>query len=380
MSFRRAAALVARREIVERVRERSLLISTVVTIAIIAAIVVLPTALGFGDDERYKVAVAGPQAERVAQAARAVAPGFDARIEVVRVADDGAVRRSVNAEDSDAGITSSGDSIVVREELEDALGLALQEGSRRRRVREQPPPPLPVRTLDAAAKDSGELQSLAFVAVILLYGQLIGYGFWLASGIVEEKASRIVEVLLATIPPRALLLGKIVGIGLVGFGQLLLIGLIGVGLGVATGTVDLAGDAIGAVAVVLAWFLLGYAFYACMFAMAGALVPRQEDIQNSTGPLTVVLVGSFLLSFSAIEEPGGTLARVLSVVPPTAPMVSPVRIIAGDMPLAEIALSIAVLLVSTGLLVAAAARVYENAVLRTSTRVRLRDAWRSAQS
>jgi ABC-2 type transport system permease protein len=166
----------------------------------------------------------------------------------------------------------------------------------------------------------------------------------------------------------------------VGFGQLLLIGIVGAGLGIATGTVELASDAIGALAVVLAWFVLGYAFYACMFAMAGALVPRQEDVQNSTGPLTVVLVGSFLLSFGAIEEPAGTLAQVLSLVPPTAPMVSPVRMIAGDMPLAEIVLSVAVLLASAALLVAVAARVYANAVLRTSTRVRLLEAWRAPQS
>jgi ABC-2 type transport system permease protein len=213
MSFRQAAALVARREIVERVRDRSLLVSTVLTIAIIAAIVILPSALGFGGEEHYKVAVAGPQAERVARSARALAPRFDARVEIVEVADDGALRRSVNAEDSDAGIASTGDVIVVREQLEEQLGLVLQEGSRRLRAREKPPPPLPVRPLAVGAEDSGELQSLAFVAVILLYGQLIGYGFWLASGIVEEKASRIVEVLLAAIPPRALLLGKIVGIG-----------------------------------------------------------------------------------------------------------------------------------------------------------------------
>jgi ABC-2 type transport system permease protein len=380
MTSREAAAHVAKREIVERLRERSLLISTALTLAILAAIILVPPALGLGGDKRYKVAVADGQAERVAQAARAAAPALDARIEIVRVASDAAVRRSVESESSDAGIVGAGDAIVVREKLEDKLGIALQEGSRRLRLRERPPPPLPVRTLAASPEDSDDLQSLAFVAVILLYGQLIGYGFWLASGIVEEKTSRIVEVLLATIRPRELLLGKIVGIGVVGLGQLLLIGTIGVVLGIATGSVDLASDAIGALAFVLAWFVLGYAFYACMFAMAGALVPRQEDIQNSTGPLTFVLVASFLLSFSAIEDPGGGLATVLSFVPPTAPMVSPVRMIAGDMPVAQVVLSVAVLLVSTAALVATAARVYSNAVLRTNTRMKLRDALRAARA
>jgi ABC-2 type transport system permease protein len=117
-----------------------------------------------------------------------------------------------------------------------------------------------------------------------------------------------------------------------------------------------------------------------MFAVAGALVPRQEDIQNSTGPLTLVLVGSFLLSFRAIDDPGGGLATALSFVPPTAPMIAPIRLIAGEMPIGQVLLSVAVIAAATCLLVVLAARIYANAVLRTGTRVKLLDAWRAPQS
>jgi ABC-2 type transport system permease protein len=377
---RAAIALVARREIVERLRERSLLISTLVTLAILTAIVVVPTAIGVGGSQTFKVAVAGPRAAALAHAAQPAARALDGRIELVRVANDAAVRRAVRADDADAGITRAADAIVVHKELDQDLGVALQEGGRRLRVREQPPPPLPVRALQAVDARSDQRQSLAFVAVLLLYSQLITYGFWLAAGIVEEKSSRIVEVLLATIRPRELLAGKILGIGAVGLGQLTLIGSVGAALAIATGTLDLAADAVGAIGIVLAWFVLGYALFSCMFAVAGALVPRQEDIQNSTGPLTVILVGSFLLSFSAIDDPGGGLATVLSFVPPTAPMVSPVRLIAGEMPVVEVALSVAVLVASTAGLVLVAARIYANAVLRTGTRVKLLEAWRAPQS
>jgi ABC-2 type transport system permease protein len=379
MSRRAAIALVARREIVERLRERSLLISTLVTIAILAAIIVVPSAVGLGGTDTFKVAVAGRQAERLARAAQPPARALDARIAIVRSAGDAAVRRAVRAGDADAGIPGGAGAIVVHEELDPKLGAALQEGGRALRQRVQPPP-LPVRVLDPTAGGSGKQQSLAFVAVLLLYGQLIAFGFWLAAGIVEEKASRIVEVLLATIRPRELLAGKILGIGVVGFGQLLLIGVVGSAIAVAAGTLDLAGDAVGALAVVLAWFVLGYAFYACLFAVAGALVPRQEDVQNSTAPLTLMLVGSFLLSFAAIGDPGGGLATALSFVPPTAPMIAPVRLIAGEMALDQVLLSAAVLVAATLLLVAAAARIYANAVLRTGTRVRLLEAWRAPQS
>jgi ABC-2 type transport system permease protein len=379
MRPRHAAALVARREIVERIRDRSLLISTAVTLAILAAILLVPPLIGLGDTTTYKVAVAGPQAEQVARAAQRAAKNFDAKIEIVRVADERAVRKAVDAEKADAGLSGDAGTIVVRKKLDDNLGNTLQESSQQLRLQAQPPPPLPVHTL-LGTDNSDDLQTIAFVAVLLLYFQLVGYGYWLASGIVEEKASRIVEVLLATIRARELLAGKIVGIGIVGFMQLVVIGVGATALGVATDQVNLTGDTARAVGVVLAWFVLGYAFYACLFAVAGALVPRQEDIQNTTTPLSIVLFGSFMLSFAAINDPGGGLATALTFIPPTAPMIAPVRLIAGEMPVEQIVLSVAVLLAGTAALVGIAARMYSNAVLRTGTRVKLLEAWRSAQS
>jgi len=379
MRPRYAAALVARREIVERIRDRSLLISTAVTLAILAAILLIPPLIGIGGTKTYKVAVAGPQAKQLARAAQRDAKAFDAKIEIVRVADERAVRKAVDAEKADAGLSGDARAIVVRKKLDDKLGNALQEGSRQLRLQAQPPPPLPVHTL-LASDNSDDLQTITFVAVLLLYFQLVGYGYWLASGIVEEKASRIVEVLLATIRARELLAGKIVGIGIVGFMQLLVIGVGATALGVATDQVNLTGDTARAVGVVLAWFVLGYAFYACLFAVAGALVPRQEDIQNTTTPLSIVLFGSFMLSFAAIDDPGGGRATALTFIPPTAPMIAPVRLIAGEMPVEQIVVSVAVLLAGTAALVAIAARMYSNAVLRTGTRVKLLEAWRSAQS
>lgn len=379
MRPRAAVTLVARREIVERVRDRSLAISTAVTIAILAALIGIPALLDLDGERRFSVVAAGAQAERVAERARSLAPSFAARIEIVRAADDAAVRRLVKADDGDAGLLADGAQIVVREELDDTLGVVLQESSRQDRLRERPPPPLPVSVLEPATNDADELQGIAFLAMILLYGQLIGYGYWLASGIVEEKSSRVVELLLATIRPSQLLAGKIIGIGVVGLAQLLVIATAGLALGIATSTVTLPADAAGAVATVLAWFVLGYAVYACMFATAAAIVARQEELQSSTGPLMVLVLGAWMVSFPALQDPAGGLATVLSFVPVTAPMVAPVRMIAGDMPVVQIVGSAAVLLVAVALLVRVAARVYSNAILRTGRRVSLRDAWRAAQ-
>jgi ABC-2 type transport system permease protein len=119
----------------------------------------------------------------------------------------------------------------------------------------------------------------AFVAVLLLYGQLISMGYFVAMGGVEEKSTRVVEVVLSTLRPRHLLAGKILGLGLLGLAQLLL---------------------------ALAWFVVGYAFYAAAFGCAAALVSRQEDLQSVISPLTIVLMVGFFISFAVLEDPDGT--------------------------------------------------------------------------
>ncbi len=213
------------------------------------------------------------------------------------------------------------------------------------------PPPLPVVT--EGGSSTSDRQGIAFVAVVILYGQLLGYGFWVATGVVEEKSTRVVELLLSAIRPRQLLAGKVIGIGLLGLGQLILIGLCGVIIGAASGQLDVNGDVVAAVGVVMLWFLLGFALYSCAFAVAGALVPRQEEIQAVTAPLTILILASFFLSFGALDDPSSTLARVLSLIPPSAPMVMPVRLIAGNVPAWEVVLSIALTAAAAAGLIAA---------------------------
>jgi len=150
-------------------------------------------------------------------------------------------------------------------------------------------------------------------------------------------------------------------------------------IGAASGQLDVNGDVVAAVGVVMLWFLLGFALYSCAFAVAGALVPRQEEIQAVTAPLTILILASFFLSFGALDDPSSTLARVLSLIPPSAPMVMPVRLIAGNVPAWEVVLSIALTAAAAAALIALAARVYGAAVLRTGSRVTLRAVWRAAR-
>jgi ABC-2 type transport system permease protein len=383
-----AILLVARREIVTRVRERSFLIATLVTIGILAAVLVLPNALGFGESSAT-VVVSSPEGERVAQAAQPGARALDLELTVQRAGEQDARTRVLDG-DADAALVGDGPRVLVRSDLDGDLGAVLRQASaavrtdaalsqagldEAQRRAALAPPPLDVVELDPGRND--QAQGFATVAVFLLFFQLIGYGYWIAAGIVEEKASRVVELLLSTIRPRELLAGKVTGIGVVALGQLLLIGLVGLVLATATDSVDVPGDAAVALVVVLAFFLLGYAFYSAMFAMAGALVPRQEEIGNVTTPIQIVLFATYFLAFQAVSEPEGGLAQVLSFIPPTAAIVLPVRTISGGIPAWEVAVGSIVLALGAAAMLLLAARIYSNAVLQTGSRVRLADAWRA---
>jgi ABC-2 type transport system permease protein len=388
MTDRDAIRLVARREISSRVRERSFLISTLVTIAILLFAGAAPALLGGDGDDAVTVAVTGERtALQTAETAKAGGDAYELDVTVRRVNTAREARALVDDEDADAAIV--GGALVTRDASDD-LVLALQaahaEVERRAALEaagvrgadaDRVLAPRALRVSEVGDQDDDEQTGIASIAVILLYGQLLMFGYWIAAGIVEEKSSRVVEVLLAAIRPRALLTGKLLGIGLLGFVQLLVVGILGAGMTVATGALDVPSGAWRAVGIVLAFFVLGYALYAAMFAVAGAIVPRQEDLQSSTTPLTIIILVSFFAAISATGDPGGTLAQVLTFVPFSAPMVVPVRLIAGEMAAWEVVLSVLLIVGTAAALLAAAIRIYTNAILRTGGRVKLADAWRA---
>jgi ABC-2 type transport system permease protein len=384
--------LTARREVVERTRDRSFLISTVVTVLILGAVIVLPKVLG-SDSNTFDVGLVGSASQRLGPALTSQAAAADVKIRLQSPAGAAAAEAEVRSGKLDAAILDGGQ-VVVKAKPNDRLSLIIQSASRTWRAQEGlaarglsqseissalAPPPLPVRSLEPTDKRSAAKKSIATVAVFLLYGQIVGYCMGVASGVVEEKATRVVEVLLATVRPVQLLAGKVIGIGLVGLLQLLLIGSIGLALAVVLGTITLPAGALGTVGIVLLWFVLGYAFYASLFAVAGAVVSRQEELQNSTTPLTLVLVASFFVAISsAFGSTTTPLAIVCTYLPPTAPLIVPLRIAGGEIAPWQVGVTLAIMLVSTVLVVLLASRVYAGAILRTGARVKLLDAWRSA--
>jgi ABC-2 type transport system permease protein len=386
---RRAAALVARREFTERLGQRAFRISTAVTLLVVAIVGVLAGVLGEDEPKSYEVGAYGSEAASIVTAARGFGPGLDVRIEPRDFADAAQARAAVRDDEVEAAVV--GGALVARESPPDELVQALQAAARQVRAADElrdqgieadearrvlDPPPLTVRTLE---EDGDDRSGLAFTASLILYLQLIVYGLAVATGVVEEKASRVVEVLLSTISPRALLAGKIVGIGLLGLLQLLVLGLVGLGAAAASGAIDLGGADAGTLAVVLLWFLFGYALWAALYAIAGVIVSRQEDLQSSSTPLTMLLVVSYLLVFPVLDQPESTLAVVLSLVPLCSPIVMPARVALGEAGAIEMVASLGLLALSVMLLLALGARIYEGAILRMGRPLKLAEALRLAR-
>ncbi len=308
--------------------------------------------------------------------------------------DRAAAAKAVEDGDADAAVVD-GAEVLVEDDPDDTLAAAIEATRRQLALRDAldragvppaelqaalDPAPLPVRVLEPENENRSARQGIAFIAVLLLYLAIFTYGLWVAGGIVEEKSSRVIEVVLSAIRPRELLFGKIVGLGLLGLAQFALVLAVGVIGASLLGSVDLPHVTVGWVAIVALWFLLGYALYATLYAVAGALVSRQEDLQSSTGALNMVVIGSYILSFVALQDPDGTLMTVVSFLPPSAPMGMPARWLVSDVPLWQLLLSIALALVATALTLRLATVVYARAALRIGPKLSLRGALASRES
>jgi ABC-2 type transport system permease protein len=385
-----AVRVLVEREIGTRLRDRAFVISTLVSLLLVVGIAVLPAVFG-GSPSTWTVGAVGTEATAAAQLVVDVAPA-EREAELVVFDDDEALRAAVADGTVDVGVASAG-ALLGDDGISGELEALVQAAWRQRSLVAAltdagvpadeansiaAAPPLPVTLLDPPDEERDRRVGFLVVGVILLYGQLVGYGFAVASGIVEEKSSRVIEVLLAKVRTRQLLLAKVVGIGLVGLLQLIALVVVGLVAFQLSGRFEIPPGTWPSAFMLLGWFLVGFAMYASLFAVVGALAARAEDLQNSAGPISLVVAASFIGAVSASSDPSGTLAQVLSFVPTTGPMVMPIRVAAEEAAAWEIAASLAITLASVALIMRLADVVYRRAALHTSSRIGLRQVLRRA--
>ena len=379
----RAIRLVAMREVVERGRSKGYLGSLLFTVFLLVAGFVLPTVF-LGNPDAVKLALVGEPPAGLEVTIQAVAAAFDADLEIStvrdRIAAETAVKdRTIDAAlDVPADLSSAGELIVLEEASATLQGIVGQAVIALRAGTNAQPP-----TISALEPPSAEdVTAIIFAnaGIILMFIGIFSYGTWVLTGVVEEKQSRVVEVVLATVRPRDLLMGKVLGIGLLALAQLLVLVIAGVAFAQFSGQLTLPPTTAGAVVQLVGWFILGFAFYSTAMGVLGALASRVEEASNASMPVTMSATLAYILSIVFVtQEPAGLLARIMTFLPPAAPMVVPLRAALGEIEAWEIVVSVGLMLASIWLLFAIGGRVYSGAVLQTGGQIRLRDAWRASR-
>ena len=376
MRGRRAITLVARREIRERLRSRVFLIATLVMLLIVGGSTALQGALS--KKPTYHVAVTAPAPAGLLAALERAAKPFDgAKVQLRVVESPAAGRKALNTEQVDALLLLSQNRLVFRT-MVDAKAAAIADTAVRELRNHLPSEPeLTAATLHPPDEQTTDSEILvASLGAILLLTSLAIYGQWVVGGVVEEKNSRVAEVILATVRPRHLLAGKVIGIGLLGLAQLTLVAGLAAAL-LTAGVFDTPAGLGGSVALVIPWFALGYALYAVAYATAGALASREQNADTAGQPVAYTLVAVYFVGYIALaSDPDGLLANLLTVFPLSAPLVLPARSVLVGVPLWEHVLAVVLVLGTTYALVRLAGRVYGHGLLHSGPRLGPRTAWR----
>ena len=377
--------LVARREVLMRLRSRVFAGGTIVMAALVVVGIVAASLLA-GKTNPVRVGFSGGS-QALERSFTASAAALGTNVTVSDIADVTAGKAQVTAGTLDVLVigSSTAPTAVAKDAILSNVESALSLAAEATRLSDAGLSPasvksamalVPVQLLQPKTPKDNENLFAGLALGILLFIALGQYGNMVAQGVVEEKATRIMEILLATIQPSRLLAGKVIGIGLVGLLQLTIVGAAAL---VAVHVTNVAAiPALGLAGILgdIFWFLLGFLFYATAYAAVASLVSRQEEVQSAVAPIGILLIAGYLLVYAALPNPTGPLATVCSLLPPFAPVLMAVRMAATDVPFWQVGVAVALTLASIGGLTWLAGRMYTNAAMRIGARVRFMDAFR----
>ena len=380
-----AWTLVARREIATRLVDRTFLVGTVLTLALITGFVVVQAVLS-ARVSTYDV-VATPSSTAMAQEVADRAPELDDKVSVTvtQAPDDAAARAAVNDDEADAWLTRGADGWVlvgrddVPSNLRDVTATVVRDTTLAENAQAAGTTVTAITngaelTTDVLVGDADQrdfAKGMAFALAFLFYLSSLAFGMTLAGSVVEEKQSRIVEIIATKIPVRQLLAGKVLGNTALAVAQMALyaaIGLVGLSF---TSFGELLPSVTGALGWFLVFFLVGFLLIACLWAVAGALASRTEDLQSTSTPITMLLLAIFF--GSAFLD--GTAQVVFSYIPPASALLMPQRMLEGTVLWWEPLVALAILLATAAAVVVVAERLYRRSLLQTQGRISMRQAW-----
>jgi ABC-2 type transport system permease protein len=381
--------LVTRREVVSRITDKSFLLGTAFMVVLIAGFI------GFSawqDERTDRVTLAAtPDAVAMAGAIAELAPDVDDKVEVtvVEMEDEAAAETALREDEADAWLhpTDDGWQLTSESSEQDSLTAVARAVVRQQVLADNAASAgTSVEALEAGstvttdflrgdAEKAAVAQAVGFVFVFLFYFAALIFGMQLASSVIEEKQSRIVEIIAAAIPLRHLLAGKVLGNTALAMIQLLVylaVGLVGLSF---TPYKSYVPELSGPTAWFLAFFFAGFVALACLWAVAGSLASRTEDLQATSTPLTMLMLVMF---FGGVSLEGRAQV-IASYVPPVSAVVMPKRILAGGVEWWEPLLALGLLAVFAAVTVWIGERLYRRALLQTGGRVSLRQAWAASE-
>lgn len=358
LSAPQGAWIVAEREITTRLRSKSFLVSTGLILFLVLAGVLfsgfMANSGGFGS--ATKVAAVAETADQV-----------DTELFVRTIVPDRAAAEQLVLDgDVDAAVVPGGDTPVELTVL----------------ASDSPPSELlqalsaapTVELLDPVSSNPFLAYIIAITIGVVFMMSAVTFGTTIAQSVVEEKQTRIVEILLATISARTLLAGKILGNSILALAQVVAIAaLASVGL-LATGQDILLGE----LGTALIWFGIlfaaGFVLLASLFAALAALVSRQEDVATAVSPITWLVMLPYVAIIVFFNNP--EVLNIMSYIPFSAPVGMPMRLYLDDAAWWEPVLSLGILVVTIAVVLWIGSRIYSNSILRTGTKVKLMDAIR----
>ena len=378
---------VAQRELAVRLRDKTFIGSTLFSLVVIAAVI------GFqvwnaDREQTYDLAVTA-QNQEMGQTIAGAAPGIDESVTVTleEVDDAETAEAAVMDESADAWLqqTDDGWELVGKTEvpssLDDITTQAISQSVLADNAQEagtdlstlQEGTTVATDVLDGDAEEQALSQVVGFAMAILFYMAAMIFGMYLAMSVTEEKQSRIVEIIATSIPLRALLFGKLAAAVVLAVGQILLYAAVAV---VGLSFTDW-GDLLPGLTSGLAWFvvffLIGFTMLAALYAVSGALASRQEDIQSTSFPVTVIIMAVF---FGALFAEG-RIADVLAWLPPFSAVLQPMRLVSGEGQWWEALISLGVLAATTVAVILVAERIYRRALMQTGGKLTYTQAWRA---
>jgi ABC-2 type transport system permease protein len=385
--------LVAGREIGERLRSRLIWIMTALTTLLVVALIVIPPLIQQQATPTV-VGLVGPSAQALGPSLQAIGAAAKVPIKVVDVANSATARSDLQRGSIDVALSSGPDSATAEvrgsvgyfqvqtlaPELQAVLQAAVDSAHQRQVFATAgvpiatvhaalAPVPFTVTSLQPPPKDQVARDVAALATGMLLYITLGVYGSAVATGVAQEKTSRMAEVLLAAVRPSQLLTGKVLGIGVCGVGQLAIAVVAGLIANVVVKSAQIPSTVWTLLPAALLWFALGYVLYAFAYAAAGTLVGRQEEVQFVILPITLPLVAGFLLTYLEIASPNAGWLRVLSFLPPLAPILMPARLALGVVAWWEMPVAVLIMVAAIYGMLRLAARIYAPALVQGGTRL-----------